>query len=64
MKNVYIIKHHFSGPDNISINQLTESDLRDILMSLNIAENYVPRETTQVLISKINTFLKRHEKKQ
>ena len=64
MKNVYIIKHHFSGPDNISINQLTESDLRDILMSLNIAENYVPRETTQVLVSKINTFLEIHGKKQ
>ena len=64
MKNAYIIKHLFSGPDNISINQLTESDLRDILSALKIAEMSIPKETTQILSSKIETFLEIHGKGQ
>ena len=62
MKDVYILKHHFSGPDNISINQLTESDLHDILSALKIAENYIPKETTQFLANKIETFIEIHGK--
>ena len=61
MKNVYILKHHFSGPDNISINQLTESDLYDILSALKIADCSIPKETTQCLARKIETFLEIHK---
>ena len=57
MKNVYLIKHLFSGPDNISINQLTENDLRDILSALKVADLQTPIEATQVLASKIENFL-------
>lgn len=57
MKEVYMIKHHFSGPENISINQLTVSDLQDIASALRIAENFVPRESTQILEAKIQAFL-------
>jgi len=60
MKEVYLFKHHFPGPDNISINQLTESNLHDILSALKIAENYIPKETTQLLANKIETFLEIH----
>ena len=62
MKDTYILKHHFSGPDNISINQLTESDLRDILSALKVAEYSIPKETTQSLAYKIETFLNIHGK--
>lgn len=62
MKDAYILKHHFSGPDNISINQLTKSDLRDILSALKVAENSIPKETTQSLANKIEKFLEIHGK--
>lgn len=62
MKDAYILKHHFSGPDNISINQLTESDLRDILSALKVADSFTPVETTQSLAHKIENFLKIHGK--
>ena len=62
MKDAYIIKHHFSGPDNISINQLTETDLRDILSALKVADLSVPVEATQTLAKKIQNFLEIHGK--
>lgn len=62
MKDTYILKHHFSGPDNISINQLTESDLRDILSALKVADSFIPVEATQSLTHKIETFLEIHGK--
>ena len=62
MKDAYIIKHHFSGPDNISINQLTETDLRDILSALKVADISVPVAATQILASKIQNFLEIHGK--
>ena len=60
MKNAYIIKHHFSGPDNISINQLTSTDLIEIYHALNIAQNCAPTEECIILIEKIKCFLKIH----
>lgn len=60
MKSTYIIKHHFSGPDNISINQLTCTDLIEIYLALNIAQNYIPTEECITLMEKIKCFLKIH----
>ena len=60
MKNTYIIKHHFSGPDNISINQLSATDLIEIYHALNIAENYAPTEEAIQIKTKIKTFLNIH----
>ena len=61
-KDTYLIKHHFQGPDNISINQLTMSDLEDILSALKIADMCIPKETTQILAEKISTFIEIHKK--
>ena len=61
-KSTYLIRHHFSGPDNISINQLTKSDLENLLIALRIAENYVPLESNIELLEKIKTFLNIHYK--
>ena len=63
MKEAYIIKHHFSGPDNISINQLTETDLRNILSALKVADLSIPMEAIQTLALKIEIFLEIHGKK-
>ena len=56
-KNIYLIKHHFQGPDNISINQLSVSDLEDMLSALKIADMYIPKETTQILAEKVFEIL-------
>ncbi|MBQ8357366.1 MAG: hypothetical protein IJX39_06100 [Clostridia bacterium] len=60
MKNAYIIRHHFSGPDNISIDQLTDTDLFEIYRALNIAEYSIPTEEAIQLKDKIKTFLNIH----
>lgn len=61
MKNVYLIRHYFSGPDNISINQLTFNDLEEILLALRIADNYVPIASMNILRQKIETFIGIHK---
>ena len=54
---MYIEKHHFNGPDNISINQLTVSELMNILSALRVADNVIPIASNIRLEEEITVFL-------
>lgn len=60
MENTYIRHHLYQGPDNISIQRLTCTDLIEIYHALNIAQNYAPTEECITLMEKIKCFLKRN----
>lgn len=60
MKNTYIYHNHFSGPENITICQLSATDLYEIQRALNIAEMSIPTEECIALKEKIRHFLSIH----